>query len=82
MLLDLNHMLKGRAHTGGMGIGKKPKTWKCLMSPLQRNLHRNFKATEVSMGRGSGTSEKVSLKWVNLGCNTFVHGSNARNLSV
>jgi hypothetical protein len=26
MLLDLNHMLKGRAHTGGMGIGKKPKT--------------------------------------------------------
>jgi lipid-binding SYLF domain-containing protein len=37
MLLDLGHMLKGRAHMGGMGIGRKPKTWKCLMSPLQRS---------------------------------------------
>jgi hypothetical protein len=55
MLLDLGHMIKGE-HTGGMGIGKKPKTWKCLMSPLQRNL----KATEVNMRRGSGTREKVN----------------------
>jgi hypothetical protein len=37
MLLDLGHQAKGRAHTGGMGIGRKPKPWKCLMSPLQRN---------------------------------------------
>jgi hypothetical protein len=29
------------------------------MSPLQRKKYRNFKATEVNMGRGSGTSEKV-----------------------
>jgi hypothetical protein len=28
---------KGRAHKGGMGIGSKPKTGKCLMSPLQSN---------------------------------------------
>jgi hypothetical protein len=28
---------KGRAHTGEIGIGRKPKTWKGLMSPLQRN---------------------------------------------
>jgi hypothetical protein len=23
-----------RAHMGGLGIGRKPKTWKCLMSQL------------------------------------------------
>jgi spore coat polysaccharide biosynthesis protein SpsF (cytidylyltransferase family) len=28
---------KGRAHMGEMGIGRKPKIWKCLMSPLQRS---------------------------------------------
>jgi hypothetical protein len=25
---------KERAHTGGIGKGRKPKTWKCLMCPL------------------------------------------------
>jgi hypothetical protein len=28
---------KGRAHPGDIGIGRKPKTLKRLMSPLQRN---------------------------------------------
>jgi hypothetical protein len=28
---------KGRAHTGDMGIGRKPKIQKCLLSPLQKN---------------------------------------------
>jgi hypothetical protein len=28
---------KGIAHTGDMGINRKPKTWKRLMSPLQGN---------------------------------------------
>jgi hypothetical protein len=28
------------------------------------------------------TREKVSLRRINLGCNTYVHGSNARNLPV
>jgi hypothetical protein len=27
----------GVQHMGGMGLGRKPKTWKCLMSPLQRS---------------------------------------------
>jgi hypothetical protein len=42
-ILDLGHVVglgshtKGWAHTGGMGIGRKPKTWKCLMSPMQRS---------------------------------------------
>jgi hypothetical protein len=26
MWLDLDHMIRGRAHMEGMGIGKKPKT--------------------------------------------------------
>jgi hypothetical protein len=44
----------------GMGIGRKPKTGKCLMSPVQRSQYINLKVTEVNMGRGLGTSEKVS----------------------
>jgi hypothetical protein len=50
---------KGRAHTGDIGIGRKPKTW-VLMSPLQRSYYRNLKATEVIMRRGSVTSVKIS----------------------
>jgi hypothetical protein len=57
MWLDLGHMIR-KAHMGGMGIGRKPKTWKCFMSTLQRNLYRNLKATEVNMRRGSGTRKK------------------------
>jgi hypothetical protein len=32
--------------------------------------------------RGSGSREKVNLRRINLECNTFVHGGNARNLPV
>jgi hypothetical protein len=32
--------------------------------------------------RGSGNREKISLRRINLECNTYVHGSNARNLPV
>jgi hypothetical protein len=35
--VGLGSHAKGRAHLGGMGTGRKPKTWKCLMSPLQRS---------------------------------------------
>jgi hypothetical protein len=35
--LDLGHMLRGRTHTGEIGKSRKPKTWKCLMFPLQRS---------------------------------------------
>jgi hypothetical protein len=51
---------KGRAHTGDIGIGRKPKTWQRLMSPLQRSQYRNLKATKVIMRRGSGTRVKIS----------------------
>jgi hypothetical protein len=41
-------------------MGRKPKTLKCLMSPLQRNYYRNLKETEVNTRRVSGTSVKIS----------------------
>jgi hypothetical protein len=39
------------SHMGSMGIGRKPKTWKCLMSPLQRSQCRNLK-TRGQYGKG------------------------------
>jgi hypothetical protein len=36
MLLYLSHMTRGE-HIQEYGIGRKSKTWKCLMSPLQRS---------------------------------------------
>jgi hypothetical protein len=51
---------KGRAHMGDTEIGRKPKTCKCLMSPLQRSYYRNLKATEVIMRRGSVIRVKIS----------------------
>jgi hypothetical protein len=36
-VVGLGSHAKGRAYTGGMEIGSKPKTRKRLMSPLQRN---------------------------------------------
>jgi hypothetical protein len=37
MWLDLDHMTRGKHITGDMGIGRKSKAGKSLMSPLQRN---------------------------------------------
>jgi hypothetical protein len=34
------------------------------------------------IGERSGTREMVSSRRINLECNTYVHGSNARNLHV
>jgi hypothetical protein len=49
---------------------------------MQRKQCRNFKVTEANRRRGSGAREKVCLRRINLECNTFAHGSNARNLPV
>jgi hypothetical protein len=37
MLLDFGHTVRGEHIQEVWGIGRKPKTWKCLMSPLQRS---------------------------------------------
>jgi hypothetical protein len=34
------------------------------------------------MRRGSATSVKITWRWINMGCNTWVHESNVRNISV
>jgi hypothetical protein len=44
-VVGLGSQDKRRTHMGDIGIGKKPKTWKHLMSPLQRNSYRNLKMT-------------------------------------
>jgi hypothetical protein len=45
-------------------------------------LMQKLKVTEVNRRRGPGTREKVSLRRINLECNTHVHESKARNLPV
>jgi hypothetical protein len=56
--LDFEHMIKTRAHKGDMRIGekhppkkKKKKTRQHLISSMQRNYCRNFKATEANRRR-------------------------------
>jgi hypothetical protein len=38
--------------------------------------------TEANKRRELGTSEKVSLRRINFESNTYLHGSNARNLPI
>jgi hypothetical protein len=38
--------------------------------------------TEANRRRESGTREYISLRRINLECNTYVHGTNARNFHV
>jgi hypothetical protein len=47
-----------------------------------KELMQKLKATVANRRRGSGTIEKVSSRRINLECNTYVHGSSARNLPV
>jgi hypothetical protein len=68
-----------------MRIGKKPPkkqdsivlNVKELMQKLESN--RNFKANRR---RGPGTREKVSLRRINLECNTYVQEINVSQLPV
>jgi hypothetical protein len=36
-----------------------------LMLPLKRNWYRNLNATEVYTRRGTGTSVKITWRWIN-----------------
>jgi hypothetical protein len=42
---------KGRAHTGGMGIGRKTQNLKVFDAPTAEELTHNLKATEANMER-------------------------------
>jgi hypothetical protein len=48
------------------------------------NILTDFKKKKemANRRRGLGTGEKVSSRSINLECNTYVHGSNARNLPI
>jgi hypothetical protein len=45
---------KGKAHTGDMGMDRKPTNMKVFEVPTAEELIQNLKATEVNMRRGSG----------------------------
>jgi hypothetical protein len=61
--LDIEHMIKVRAHKGGMRIGKTPKKLASICCPQHRETKAdNFKATEANRRRGPGTREKVRSK--------------------
>jgi hypothetical protein len=45
-------------------------------------MHANVAMTEANRRRGPGTKEKVSLRRINLECNTYVQEHNASKLLV
>jgi hypothetical protein len=73
---------KAKVHKGGMRIGKKPKRHDSIWCPQCKGTNAEIKVTKANRRRRSENREKVSLRRINLECNTFVHGSNARNLPV
>jgi hypothetical protein len=51
-------------------------------SGIAGSYGRNLKVTEANRRKGPGTREKVSVRRVNLECNTYVQENNARSLLV
>jgi hypothetical protein len=81
--LDFEHMIKGRAHKGGVRIGKTPKKLASICCPQHRESKAdNLKATEANRRRGPGTRQKVRSKRINLEGNTNVQEINVSQLPV
>jgi hypothetical protein len=81
--LNFEHMIKGKAHKGGVRIGKTPKKLANICCPQHRETKADtLKATEANRRRGPGTREKVSSRRINLESNTHVQEINAHQLSV
>jgi hypothetical protein len=53
-----------------------------IIQHTNRIKDKNDIMTEANRRKGPGTREKVSSRRINLECNTYVHGSNVRNLPV
>jgi hypothetical protein len=82
MLWDRGHT-KGRLCKGGIGQGRKLKTWMWLMCSLCRNEYRNFKlAGWATTGSRLGRSEEDWKRWINWVCNPYIHGNNTRKRPV
>jgi hypothetical protein len=81
--LDFEHMIKARAHKGGVRIGKSPKKLASICCPQCRDTKAdNLKATEANRRRGPGTREKVRSKRINLKDNTHAQEINVSQLPV
>jgi hypothetical protein len=65
--LDFEHMIKARAHKGGVRIGKTSKKLASICCPQHRETKADtIKATEANRRRGPGNREKVRSKRINL----------------
>jgi hypothetical protein len=73
-------MIKARAHKGGMKIGKTPKNLDSICCPQCRETNADTLKQQRHRRREPGTREKVSLRRINLECNTYVQESNASQL--
>jgi hypothetical protein len=81
--LDIEHMIKARAHKGGVRIGKTPKILASICCPQRRETKADtLKAVEANRRRGPGTREKVRLKRINLEGNTHAQEINVSQLPV
>jgi hypothetical protein len=81
--LDFDHMIKARAHKGGVRVGKTPKKLDSICCPQCRETKADtLKATEANTRREPGTREKVSSRRINLEGNTHVQEINASQLPI
>jgi hypothetical protein len=81
--LDLEHVIKARAHKGGVRIGKTPKKLASICCPQLRETKADtLKATEAKSRRGQGTREKFSWRRINLEGNTHAEEINVSQLPV
>jgi hypothetical protein len=83
MGLDFEHMIKARAHKGGVRVGKTSKKLASICWPQCREPKADtLKATEANRRRGPGTTEKVRSKRINLEGNTYAQEINVSQLPV
>jgi len=58
--LDFEHIIKARAHKGGLRIGKTPKKLASICCPQRRGTKADtIKATEANRKRGPGTRKRL-----------------------
>jgi hypothetical protein len=83
MGLDFEHMIKARAHKGGVRIGMTPKKLASICCPQRRETKADtLKATEANRKRGPGTREKVRSKRISLEGNTHTQEINVSQCPV
>jgi hypothetical protein len=81
--LDFDHMMKARAHRGGVRMSRTPKKLAGICCPQRRETKADtLGATEANRKRGPGTREKVRSKRINLEGNTHTQEINVSQLPV